>query len=123
MSEPHDPTDSSIFLGKLVLVGITRVSTAGEAISHLQYHGRISGVSAEGIQIETAAGKTMTLPPALDSLQPAAPGEYRERSSGDVVVNPDFISTWQIRESSAGEDPKWSFTRIKFPARHDRGDQ
>jgi hypothetical protein len=123
LSEPHDPADPSIFLGKLVLVGITRVNAAGEATAHLQYHGRISGVSAEGIQIETPGGKTMTLPPALNSLQPAAPGEYRERSSGEVVVNPDYISTWEIREPSAGDEPKWSFTPIEFPARHDGGDQ
>src|SRR4051812_28784908 len=103
MSDPHDPTDSQIFVGKLVLVGITRVNSAGEAISQLQYHGRISGVSGEGIHIETLGGKTMTLPPAVDSLQPAAPGEYRERSSGELVINPDFISTWEIREPSAGE--------------------
>jgi len=122
MSESYD-TDSSVFIGKTIVVGITRVNAAGEAFAQLQYHGRISDVSEDGIQIETPAGKRMVLPPALDSIQPAAPGEYRELSSGEVVLNPDFISTWEIRESSGGEGAKWSFSRAKFPTRYDRGNQ
>jgi hypothetical protein len=56
----------------------------------------------------------MMLPPAIESLQPAPPGEYRERSSGVVVNDPDLVSSWEIREpAEAGKALSWSFRRIK----------
>jgi len=36
------------------------------------------------------------LPPDLRAFQDAPPGEYRLRSTGEVVVDPDFISSWTI---------------------------
>ena len=40
--------------------------------------------------------ETYTLPPDLRNYEPAAPGEYRLRSTGEVVADPDFISNWTI---------------------------
>ena len=34
------------------------------------------------------------LPPDPSLIQPAPPGEYRMRSTGEVITNPDFITTW-----------------------------
>jgi hypothetical protein len=76
----------------------------------------------DGIRVETEDGKEMVLPPALDSLQPAPRGEYREGSSGTVVVDPDLISTWEIRDApDDGSEPNWSYTRIKFPSADMKG--
>jgi hypothetical protein len=108
-------------VGKIVLVGITRVNAAGDAVAQLQYHGRITSITEDGIAIETPDVKHMTLPPAIESLQSAPPGEYRERSSGAVVVDPDLISTWELREPSEGGDLNWSYTRIKFPSTDAKG--
>jgi hypothetical protein len=110
----NDASDLSSYVGKLVMVGITRVNAAGEAVAQLQYHGRIQDIGEEGIRIETPDGKQMMLPPAIESLQPAPPGEYRERSSGVVVNDPDLVSSWEIREpAEAGKALSWSFRRIK----------
>ncbi|MGB7589031.1 MAG: hypothetical protein WBM00_10020 [Solirubrobacterales bacterium] len=34
------------------------------------------------------------LPPDLRAFKPAEPGEYTLRPTGEVVVDPDFLSTW-----------------------------
>jgi hypothetical protein len=110
----NDSSDPSSYLGKLVMVGITRVNSAGEAVAQLQYHGRIRDIDEEGIRIETPDGKQMMLPPAIESLQAAPPGEYRERSSDAVVNDPDLVSSWEIREpAEPGKALSWSFRRIK----------
>jgi hypothetical protein len=116
LTEQNRDAERADFVGKIVLVGITRLNAEGDAIAQLQYHGRITSFTDDGIQIGTAAGKTMTLPPAVDCLQAAPPGEYREHATGGVVTNPDLVSMWEIREASEpGGDPSWSFKRINFP--------
>jgi hypothetical protein len=32
----------------------------------------------------------------LEAFEAAPPGEYRLRSSGEVVVNPDYITSWVV---------------------------
>ncbi len=58
-----------------------------------QYHGRIVAADKDkGFKIECEgvwAGKTMGLPPHLQSFRPANPGKYELRSTGEVVNDPD----------------------------------
>ncbi len=85
-------------IGKTVLIGLTYVNTQGEAVRQAQLHGRIAEARPEEgifVSIEGQA-EYFTLPPDLGALRPAAKGEYRLRSTGEVVVNPDFISNWTI---------------------------
>jgi hypothetical protein len=41
------------------------------------------------------------LPPEPDAFDEAVPGEYRLRSTGEVVVNPAFTTSWTVE---AGEE-------------------
>ena len=86
---------------KVVLVGITYIAPDGETVeSQSQYFGRVVSTSAKGgVEIAcggSALGELRLLPPDTIAYQPADPGEYRLRSTGDVVLNPDFLSTWTI---------------------------
>lgn len=63
-------------------------------------HGIIAGASAKGIVIRLSTGSNYNLPPDFDAINEAPPGEYKFRSTGDVVVNPDFMTTWTIHESA-----------------------
>jgi hypothetical protein len=38
----------------------------------------------------------------------ALPGEYRLRSTGEVVINPDYLAKWVVikKTSTAGDDDK-----------------
>ena len=86
---------------KVVLVGITYVAPDGDTVEgQLQYFGKVVSASAKGgVEIAcegSALGELRRLPPDTRAYQPADPGEYRLRSTGEVVVNPDFLSTWTI---------------------------
>jgi hypothetical protein len=90
-------------IGKTVLVGITCVASDGATVtSQSQYYGKI--IAAErnkGISIACEgqwSGQTELLPPDLRAFEPANPGEYRLRSTGEVVKDPDILSTWTVNE-------------------------
>lgn len=86
--------------GTSVLIGITYLNADGSLDEQIQMHGRVAIVDAQrGIAIALEgkrAGQTYWLPPALTGFNPAQPGEYRLRSTGEVVTDPEFISNWTI---------------------------
>ena len=90
--------DTNRFLGKHLLVGLTYQDHQGDIKSKQQIHGIITRINeSEGIVIEQLNGEgEFTLPPDLDSLSEASPGEYHLRSTGEVVVDPDFLAQWTI---------------------------
>jgi hypothetical protein len=89
---------ASELVGKRVLIGLTRMRSGESDLE--QMFGRVRSASAEdGFEVElegTRAGETYWLPPQLDAFDPAEPGEYRLRNSGEVVINPDFVATWVV---------------------------
>ena len=98
-----DQDEADDFLGLRVLAGVTQLAADGKTVKwQAQYYGRIvSADQAEGIKIECEgrwAGKTMVLPPILRAFSYAKPGEYRLRSTGETVENPDLTTTWSITE-------------------------
>jgi hypothetical protein len=100
---PWDQSQADRLVGKYVLVGITRLASDGKTVkSQTQYHGRIVAADqASGFKIECEgafAGQTMGLPPDLRPFQPARPGQYRLRSTGEVVNDPDVLASWSIVE-------------------------
>jgi hypothetical protein len=94
--------DPALLLGKYVVIGITRVAADGTTeLEKVQHHGRIALVDPDdGIKVVLSDGEVMTLPPDLDAFRPAAPGVYRLRATGEEVVDPDFTTTWTIREAA-----------------------
>ena len=95
---PWDDEQAAKLVGARVLIGLTRTRADGSDLE--QMFGRVRSVSADdGFEVElegVRAGETYWLPPHLDAFEPAAPGEYRLRSSGEVVVNPDYITSWVV---------------------------
>jgi hypothetical protein len=49
-------------------------------------------------------GEVYRLPPDLRPVTDAAPGEYRLRSTGEVIVDPDVTITWTITNPPADDD-------------------
>jgi hypothetical protein len=87
------------YLGKHVLVGITRYKTIEgkrEFVEKKQVHGRISKISFKSIALLLRDGEEYSLPPDLTLLEPAEPGTYTLRSTGEVISNVDFITMWEI---------------------------
>jgi hypothetical protein len=84
-------------IGKRVLVGLTYERHDGTVDHQSQVHGVVTRADEETIAIAlSGTGEVFPLPPDLRSFQVARPGEYRLRSTGEVVVDPDFIANWTI---------------------------
>ena len=101
--EPWDAALAQTLPGQLVLVGLAYFDVDSEApFEQQQLFGRVVFADPrEGIVLSLQgrrAGERFCLPPDLRSFRKAAPGEYRLRSTGEVVVNPDFTVTFSIRK-------------------------
>ena len=96
MSDDLDDDRIEALIGKHVLVGITYVDVDQRPIERRQLHGRIVRIDATGIVLALPNGEEYKLPPDLDALRSAEPGEYELSESGEVVVDPDFTSIWRI---------------------------
>lgn len=98
-------------VGKYALIGLTFVDQDENVVSQAQRHGRILDADADrGVTIEFVApglpwdGELYRVPPDLRAFADAAPGEYRLRSTGEVVVDPDVTATWAIKSPPADDD-------------------
>jgi hypothetical protein len=85
-------------VGAHVLVGKTYEDADGEVIDQVQFHGTIETVDErKGLSVRRDdSGDVEWLPPDLRAFSKAKPGEYRLRSTGEVVVDPDYLSVWTI---------------------------
>lgn len=84
-------------IGKRVLVGVTYRTMDDEVASIEQFHGIVGRVSrSEGLLLRLPAGGERIIPPDLSRLEPAAPGEYRLKTTGEVVLDPDFTAMWTV---------------------------
>lgn len=95
-----DPKLAVELVGKRVLVGITDLAPDGSVLGRREFCGRAiradwrAGIA---LRLEGArAGEEVVLPPDTRAFHPAAPGEYRLRQTGEVVKDPDFLTTWRL---------------------------
>jgi hypothetical protein len=102
---PFDDKRAARLVGKYVLIGVTYYDAAGDLLEQRQMHGTIVSANADrGIGIALKGhhlGETHWLPPDLRPFQAAPPGEYRLRTTGEVVVDPDFTCTWSVTKPRA----------------------
>ena len=94
----YDESEAQSLIGKRVLVGLTYRNQAEEVLRVEQFHGKVIRVSkSEGIIVLLGtSNEERWLPPDLSRLEVASPGEYRLRSTGEVVVDPDYLATWTV---------------------------
>ncbi len=98
-----DQDEADWLIGKYVLVGFTRLAADGKTVkSQDQFHGRVTKAERNvGITIAcegARAGKDLVLPPDLRAFRLANPGRYTLRSTGEVIEDPDMVTTWTIQE-------------------------
>ncbi len=102
---PWDTTLAMQLPGKIVLVGLTYFEAgAEEPFEQQQLFGRVvhaderSGIllSLQGLR----ASEQFNLPPDTRSFREAPSGEYRLRTTGEVVVDPDFTVTFSIQKQA-----------------------
>ena len=86
--------------GKTILVGFTYYTKDNEFIEQKQYWGTVIEANDRKIRFRQKNGDVLELPPDLSSTKPAPKGEYRLHSTGEIVVDPDFISVWTVNRDS-----------------------
>jgi len=101
-------------LGKRLLVGIKYVDNHGRVVSQVGFCGHVVTVDPL-VSIEHGSPEQpFTLPPETDAYDVAGPGEYRLHASGEVVIDPDFLTTWTVHAP-----PRWRRV-VRRVARRDR---
>jgi hypothetical protein len=91
-----------ILPGKRLPVGISYVDADGSLIEQQQFFGCVEAVHPrEGIRLNLAerrAGEHYNVPPDMRAFRVADPGEYRLRSTGEIVVDPDYTVTFSLNK-------------------------
>jgi hypothetical protein len=82
-------------LGRHLLAGVTIRDAEGRILQRRQFHGPVTAVADGVVVLRQADGTEAVLPADPAAYEPARPGTYR-LASGDVVVDPDFLSTWDV---------------------------
>jgi hypothetical protein len=99
-----DAAHGESLIGKRVLVGITYENRRGETTRTEQVFGTVASADPEGIRVHldgVRRGETKWLPPSTGVFRSAPRGEYRLRSTGEVVVDPDFTAQWTVKQPDA----------------------
>lgn len=91
-------------IGKIMLIGITYLNTAGELQSQRQFFGVVLSASSEdGIKLKLSGqneGHEYNLPPDTSCIWKADPGVYTLSESKEKLENPDYLCTWEIHQKS-----------------------
>ena len=103
-----DPRLAVELIGKRVLVGVTDLAPDGAAVGQRQFHGHaIRADRRLGVALRLSgarAGEEVVLPPDTRAFRRAAPGEYRLRGTDEVVKDPDYLTTWSVRQRDKSRD-------------------
>ena len=83
-------------IGKHIIIGLTYLDCNRNIVKKVQLHGDVINITKEYIIINLNTGEEFTLPPDIRAIKIAPPGEYHFDSTGEVVVNPDLMTTWTI---------------------------
>jgi hypothetical protein len=87
-------------LGKRILVGLTTRELTGERVEQRQFVGRLVSIDpVRGLKLEVGDGSHEWLPPDVRPLEEAPRGEYRLRSTGEIVEDPDYLCYWTATRS------------------------
>jgi hypothetical protein len=105
MADDWDEQQAATLVGKHVLVGLTYVNADGTVRKQAQVHGRITAVDETMVTVRLHdSEEDFTLPPIWEAFEPAEPGEYRLRSTGEVVVDPDLLASFSITTPATKTD-------------------
>jgi len=96
-----DAAAMNTYLGKYILIAFTYVDASGKAVESIQMHGVIESATEQGITVSLKGereGESWTMPADATALSPADPGRYQLPETGEIVENPDFITTWMVQK-------------------------
>jgi hypothetical protein len=104
-ASPWNEQFATDLVGKTLLIGVTYLDAGGSPVEQVQFHGIVVEADrGRGITIicqGEQVGRRFTLPPHLEAIEPAKPGEYRLRSTGEIVLDPDFTTSGTVQRPAS----------------------
>jgi hypothetical protein len=94
-------------VGRRLLVGISYRDGEGELLHQEQYCGTVLEV-VDGVVVVDRPGHEQgpaVLPADAQAYDPAPRGRYVLGITGDVVQDPDFVTTWDVVAQEPGAPP------------------
>jgi hypothetical protein len=89
--------DLNEMIGGRILVGVTYLNDDGGVHQQVQFVGRVTEVEPL-VSIEREGSEPFTLPPEPEAYDRAAPGEYTLRGTGEIVNDPDYVTSWTVHQ-------------------------
>jgi len=83
-------------VGARLLVGITFRDRAGTVVRAEQFCGRVIEVG-DGVVVVERGDEQAVLPADAGAYETAQPGRYVLQSSGQTVVDPDYLTVWDVQ--------------------------
>jgi hypothetical protein len=85
----------SYLVGARLLVGITFRDPQGSVLRADQFCGRVVEV-ADGVVVVERGTEQAVLPADTGAYEVAQPGRYVLQSSGETVIDPDYLTVWDV---------------------------
>jgi len=83
--------------GKVFVIGLTFVDKNGQLIERYQTHGTVVGLTNNGIlKLMREDNSIFQMPYDKETIEKAKSGDYKAKSTGQIIRNPDYIATWEI---------------------------
>lgn len=83
--------------GKVFLIGLTFLDKNEQLIQQYQTSGTVDELDDNGIfKFKRIDGSIFQLPYDQETINEAAEGKYTEKGTGNIIINPDYITTWEI---------------------------
>jgi hypothetical protein len=94
-------------VGQRLLVGITYLDGSGQVNAAEQFCGRVLEVGDGVVVVERPGdGEPAVLPADAAAYERAAAGSYTLKSTGEVVRNPDYVTTWHVAVTPPDGTPR-----------------
>jgi hypothetical protein len=84
-----------VLVGRHLLAGVTIRDPQGRILERRQFSGPVTDVADGVVVLRQDDGTEALLPADPSAYEPARPGTYTLQS-GAVVVDPDYLTTWEI---------------------------
>ena len=96
--------DFEEMIGKTMLVGLTYLNAQEEETGQEQIYGTIVRIEdEEAIIIQQENGEEFAVPADMEAIEPGEPGEYKLNSTGEIVIDPDYIGLWTVFDEEEEE--------------------
>src|SRR5580765_6390932 len=83
--------------GKVFLIGLTFIDKDEKLIEQYQTSGIVEELTDFGLfKFKRTDGSIFQLPYDKETIKQAAKGEYKEKATGNIITDPDYITTWEI---------------------------